>query len=308
MEKIYDIIIIGGGPAGYTSALYGARAGLEVLLFEKFYAGGQMAITENIENYPGFDMGIDGFELAQKMKSQAEKFGVKSELVEVLSVELNGKNKSVKTSKGEFLSKTIIIATGANPRELGINKEEKFKGRGVHYCASCDGMFYKGKTVIIVGGGDTAVSDALLLSRVANKVFLVHRRDTLRATKVYHEALFNAKNITFCWNSEVKEIIGENSFEGVVIENAKTKETSTILADGIFISIGRKPATELVKNQVKLDESGYIIADETTKTNLGGVFAVGDVRTKPLRQVVTAVGDGANAVYYAENYIESNKH
>lgn len=305
MKKIYDVIIIGGGPAGYTSALYGARAGLEVLLFEKFYAGGQMAITENIENYPGFDMGIDGFELAQRMKSQAEKFGVKTELNEVENLELNGKIKRVKTSKGEYLTKTVIIATGADPRELGVKNEQKFKGRGVHYCASCDGMFYKGKTVIIVGGGDTAVADALLLSRVANKVFLVHRRDTLRATKIYHETLFNAKNITFCWNSEVKEIIGENSFAGVVIENVKTKETSTILADGIFISIGRKPATDLVKNQLNLDESGYVLAGENTKTNVDGVFAVGDVRTKPLRQVVTAVGDGANAVYYAEEHLSN---
>lgn len=305
MGKIYDIIIIGGGPAGYTSALYGARAGLEVLLIEKFYAGGQMATTENIENYPGFDMGIDGFELAQKMKTQAEKFGVKTELNEVKSVELNEKIKKVTTSNGEHLTKTVIIATGASPRELGVTGEEKFKGRGVHYCASCDGMFYKGKTVIVVGGGDTAVSDALLLSRVANKVILVHRRDTLKATKVYHEALFNAKNVTFYWDSVVKEIIGKNSLEGMVVENVKTKETSNILADGVFVSIGRIPSTELVKNQLNLDDSGYIIATENTMTNKDGVFAVGDVRTKPLRQVVTAVGDGANAVYYAENYINS---
>ncbi len=307
MEKIYDVIIIGGGPAGYTSALYGARAGLQVLLFEKFYAGGQMATSENIENYPGFDMGIDGFELAQKMKSQAEKFGVKTELLEVEELVLNDKIKKVKTSKGEYLTKTAIIATGANPRELEVKSEQKFKGRGVHYCASCDGAFYKGKTVIVVGGGDTAVADALLLTRVANKVVLVHRRDTLKATKVYHEALFNAPNVTFYWDSVVKEILGENSFDGVVIENVKTKETSKILADGIFVSIGRKPATDLVKNQIKLDDLGYVVAGEDTKTNIDGVYVVGDVRTKPLRQVVTAVGDGANAIFYAEEYLSKFK-
>ncbi|MBO5889347.1 MAG: thioredoxin-disulfide reductase [Clostridia bacterium] len=307
MEKIYDVIIIGGGPAGYTSALYGARAGLEVLLFEKFYAGGQMAITENIENYPGFDMGIDGFELATKMKTQAERFGVKTELNEVKSLELKGKIKSVKTLNGEYFSKTIILATGASPRELGVKNEQKFKGQGVHYCASCDGMFYKGKTVIIVGGGDTAVADALLLTRVAKKVVLVHRRDTLKATKVYHEALFNAPNITFCWDSVVKEILGENSFNGVVIENVKSKELSTILADGLFVSIGRNPTTNLVKNQIELDDLGYVLAGENTMTNIDGVYAVGDVRTKPLRQVVTAVGDGANAIYYVEEYLSKFK-
>ena len=307
MEKIYDVIIIGGGPAGYTSALYGARAGLEVLLFEKFYAGGQMAITENIENYPGFDMGIDGFELATKMKTQAERFGVKTELDEVTRLELKGKIKSVKTLNGEYCSKTIILATGASPRELGVKNEQKFKGQGVHYCASCDGMFYKGKTVIIVGGGDTAVADALLLTRVAKKVVLVHRRDTLKATKVYHEALFNAPNITFCWDSVVKEILGENSFNGVVIENVKSKELSTILADGLFVSIGRNPTTNLVKNQIELDDLGYVLAGENTKTNIDGVYAVGDVRTKPLRQVVTAVGDGANAIYYVEEYLSNFK-
>ena len=303
MENIYDVIIIGGGPAGYTSALYGARAGLNVILFEKFYAGGQMATSENIENYPGFDLGIDGFELAEKMKNQAERFGVKTELVEVTKVEFDAKIKKVITTSGEFYAKTVIISTGANPKELEVNGEQKFKGRGVHYCASCDGMFYKNKTVAVVGGGDTAVADALLLSRVAKKVYLIHRRDTLRATKVYHDKLYNIENVTLCFDSKVVEILGETELKGGGIENVKTKEKSQILCDGVFVSIGRKPATEIFKNIINLDENGYIIAGEDTKTNINGVYAVGDVRTKPLRQVVTAVGDGANAVFYIEDYL-----
>lgn len=303
MGNIYDVIIIGGGPAGYTSALYGARAGLKVILFEKFYAGGQMATSENIENYPGFDLGIDGFELAEKMKNQAERFGVKTELLEVTKVELDNKIKKITTTSGDFFAKTVIISTGANPKELEVDGEQKFKGRGVHYCASCDGMFYKNKTVAVVGGGDTAVADALLLSRVAKKVYLIHRRDTLKATKVYHDKLFNSENVTLCFDSKVVEILGENSLNGVRIENVKTKEQSQILCDGVFISIGRKPATEIFKNEINLDENGYILAGEDTKTNIDGVYAVGDVRTKPLRQVVTAVGDGANAIFYVEEYL-----
>ncbi len=303
MEKIYDVIIIGGGPAGYTSALYAARAGFNVILFEKFYAGGQMATSDNIENYPGFDLGIDGFELAEKMKNQAERFGVKTELLEVKSVELDKEIKKVVTLNGEYFAKTVIISTGANPRQLGVKNEEKFKGRGVHYCASCDGMFYKNKTVAVIGGGDTAVSEALLLSRVAKKVFLIHRRDTLRATKVYHDKLFSASNVTLCFDSIVSEILGENEFKGLTIENVKTKEQSQVLCDGVFVSIGRIPATEIFKSQVNLDESGYVIAGENTMTNLDGVYVIGDVRTKPLRQVVTAVADGANAVFYVEEYL-----
>ena len=303
MENILDIVIIGGGPAGYTCALYGARAGFNVVVFEKFYAGGQMAITEMVENYPGFELGIDGFELAEKMKAQAERFGVKTLLEEVSELSLDGKTKKIIANGKEYLSKTVVIATGANPKELGVKNEDKFKGRGVHYCASCDGMFYKNKTVAVVGGGDTAVGDAMLLSRVANKVYLIHRRDSLKATKIYHDALFKLENVSVIYDSVVAEISGENSFEGLVIENVKTKEKSQILCDGVFVSIGRKPVTKLIENIVNLDENGYVIAGEDTKTNIEGIYAIGDVRTKPLRQVVTAVGDGANAVYFIENYI-----
>ncbi|MBO5926191.1 MAG: thioredoxin-disulfide reductase [Clostridia bacterium] len=307
MEKIYDVIIVGGGPAGYTSALYGARAGLSVLLIEKLYAGGQMATTDVIENYPGFEEGIGGFELALKIKAQAEKFGVETKLIEVKAIELNGNVKKVITSDGEFKSKTIIIATGANPKNLGVKNEEKFLSKGIHYCASCDGMFYRNKKVVVVGGGDTAVSDVLLLSRIAKEVVLVHRRDTLRATKVYHKGLEEIKNLTFTFNSTIKEIVGEDKFSGIIIENVKTKETKKIDCDGLFVSIGRNPATMLVEGQVNTNDAGYIIADETTKTNVLGVYAVGDVRTKPLRQIVTAVADGANAIFYIETYLETLK-
>jgi thioredoxin reductase (NADPH) len=303
MEKIYDSIIIGGGPGGYTAALYAARAGLSTIVLEKISAGGQMALTSQIDNYPGFEEGIDGFDLGEKMQQGAERFGVESELAEVYKVVLNEAIKTVETSEGVFRGKTVIIATGASPRKLGIAEEESLVGRGVNYCAACDGMFYKDKTVIVVGGGNSAVSDALILSRICKKVFLVHRRDTLRATKIYHASLMQAENIEFYWDRAVEEFLHEEKLTGVKVKNLKTGEEDILKAEGIFISIGRKPATELVKGQLELDAAGYIIADESTKTNLAGVFAVGDVRTKALRQVVTAVSDGAVAAHYAEEYL-----
>lgn len=303
MEKIYDSIIIGGGPGGYTAALYAARAGLSTIVLEKMSAGGQMALTSQIDNYPGFEEGIDGFDLGEKMQQGAERFGVESELAEVYKVVLNEAIKTVETSEGVFRGKTVIIATGASPRKLGIAEEESLVGRGVNYCAACDGMFYKDKTVIVVGGGNSAVSDALILSRICKKVFLVHRRDTLRATKIYHASLMQAENIEFYWDRAVEEFLHEEKLTGVKVKNLKTGEEDILKAEGIFISIGRKPATELVKGQLELDAAGYIIADESTKTNLAGVFAVGDVRTKALRQVVTAVSDGAVAAHYAEEYL-----
>ncbi len=296
MEILYDVIIIGGGPSGYSSALYSARAGLSVLVLEKFYAGGQMATTNNIENYPGFDEGVDGFELAKKMKAQAEKFGAKTELKEVVSVELDSEVKVIKTLNGEFKAKNVIISTGANPRELTLSSNKAFSGKNVHYCATCDGFFYKNKTVIIVGGGNTAVMDAIYLSKIAKKVYLVHRKDSLRATKIYREELNSLTNVTVCYNSVIYEIIEDTALKGAVLENVKTKEKSKILADGIFVAIGRIPATEFLNGATNLDENGYILAGEDCKTNINGVYAVGDVRSKKLRQVVTAVADGANAV------------
>ena len=303
MEHIYDVIIIGGGPGGYTTALYTARAGLDVLLLEKLSAGGQMALTSQIDNYPGFENGVDGFELAEKMQAGAERFGAKTELAEVYSVELGDKIKKVDTSEGVFYGKTVVISTGAAPRELGIDKEQALVGRGVNYCAACDGMFFRGKTVAVVGGGNSAAADAMLLSRICEKVIIVHRRDTLRATKIYHDPLMQAENVEFCWDSVVTDLNYDEGFKGIQVKNVKTGEETDIICDGVFISVGRKPVTEFLAGQLELDQAGYIIADESTRTNLPGVFAVGDVRTKVLRQVVTAVADGALASHYIDEYL-----
>lgn len=303
MEHIYDMVIIGGGPGGYTAALYAARAGLDTIVLEKLSAGGQMALTSQIDNYPGFDEGIDGFTLAEKMQAGAERFGAKTELAQVLSVELSEQIKTVQTSEGTFRGKTVVLSTGATPRVLGIPGEKELVGRGVNYCAACDGMFYKGKTVVVVGGGNTAAAEAMLLSRVCKKVILVHRRDTLRATRIYHEPLKTADNIEFRWNSAVSQLLHNEKLTGVKVKNLMTGEEQTIECDGIFVSIGRAPASELVKGQLTLDPAGYVVADESTRTSIPGVFAVGDVRTKALRQIVTAVADGAMAVHYAEEYL-----
>lgn len=305
-NKIYDTIIIGGGPAGYTSALYTSRAGLSTLLIEKFSAGGQMTQTEQIDNYPGYDETIDGFTLGFKMKQGSERFGTESLQAEVLSVDLINNTKKVVTDTGEYFAKTVIIATGADHKHLGIEKENELVGRGVSYCAACDGMFYKDKTVVVVGGGNSAAADALLLSRVCKKVYVVHRRDTLRATKIYHAPLLNAKNVEFKWNSQIDELLNDAKVNGVKIKNIKTNEIEEVNCDGVFISIGRTPSTKLFENQLELDESGYIVADESTKTNIPGVFAVGDVRTKVVRQIITAASDGAIASHFAEEYLAEN--
>ena len=302
-SHIYDMIVVGGGPGGYTAALYAARAGLDTLVLEKLSAGGQMALTEAIENYPGFEDGIDGFTLAEKMQRQAERFGVKSTYAQAERMDLSACPKVLETSEGIFYTKTGVLATGANPRELGIAGEAALTGRGVAYCAACDGMRYKGKTVVVVGGGNSAAADAMLLSRIARKVILVHRRDSLRATKIYHDPLMQAENIEFRWNSIVTELLHEDKLTGVRLQDVTTGEQTTLACDGVFISIGRRPATGLVQDQLDLDPNGYIIADETTKTSLPGVYAVGDVRTKPLRQVVTAVADGAVSASMAEEYL-----
>lgn len=304
-KKIYDTIIIGGGPAGYTAALYAVRAGLDTIVLEKFSAGGQMVQTNQIDNYPGFDEGIDGFSLGFKMQKGAERFGSKTIQTEVLSVNLKTNPKNVITDKGEFSAKTIIIATGADHRHLGIENEETLIGRGVGYCAACDGMLYKDKIVAVVGGGNSAAADALLLSKICRKVYVIHRRNKLRATKIYNNPLNKAENIEFKWNSRVKELLFDTKINGVKIENENGK-TEVITIDGLFISIGRSPSADLFKEQLELDESGYIVADETTKTNIDGVFAIGDVRTKSVRQIVTATADGAVAAHFAEEYLNTN--
>ena len=304
-EKIFDTIIIGGGPAGYTAALYCTRAGLSTLVLEKFSAGGQMTQTATIDNYPGFEEGIDGFSLGFKMQQGAERFGAETMQTEVLSVDLNSNPKKITTDSGDLFSKTVIIATGADHKHLGVDKEDSLIGRGVGYCAACDGMLFRGKTVAVVGGGNSAAADALLLSKICQKVYVIVRRDTMRATKIYHEPLLKAENVEFKWNSEVRELLHGMKLSGVIIEN-KDGESEEISLDGLFISIGRQPATEIFEGQLELDKSGYIIADESTKTNIPGVFAVGDVRTKVLRQIITAAADGAVASHYVEEFIANN--
>ena len=303
MNKIYDMIIIGGGPAGYTAAMYAARAGLDTLVLERMAPGGQMALTGDIDNYPGFENGIDGFTLGMKMQQGAERFGAKTEYTEVQNLDIEGKIKRISTDSGDYFARTVVISTGANPRELGIENERELVGRGVHYCAHCDGRFYKDKVVAVIGGGNSAVSDALHLSRLAKKVYLIHRRDHLTATKIYHKPLMEAENVEFVWDSRVESIIFEDKVEGINVYNVKSGGKSKISVDGIFVGIGRKPATDFLSGILSLDKSGYIIADESTRTNIEGVYAVGDVRTKSLRQVVTAVADGAVASQMAEEYL-----
>ena len=302
-QHIYDMIIVGGGPGGYTAALYAARAGLDTLVLEQLSAGGQMALTQQIDNYPGFEEGIDGFALAEKMQAQAERFGAATEYAQVHAVDLTAQPKRLETSEGTFYGKTVVLATGANPRQLGVAGEQELVGRGVAYCAACDGMRYKDKTVAVVGGGNSAAADALLLSRIAQRVILIHRRDTLRATKVYHAPLLEADNVDFRWNSTVEELLHSDRLTGLRLKDVHTGQKSTLSCDGVFISVGRTPATQLVGDQLQLDDNGYVLAGETTQTNLPGVYAVGDVRAKPLRQVVTAVADGATAVHMAEEYL-----
>ena len=298
MERIHDMVIIGGGPAGYTAALYAARAGLDVIVVERMSAGGQMAVTDVIDNYSGFSEGIPGWELGMKMQAGAERFGAVTKYGEVISAELEGNIKKVRTSSDEFGARTVVIATGANPRELGVEREEEFVSRGVHYCAHCDGRFYKNKVVAVVGGGNSALEDALYLSRLAARVYLIHRRDSFRASKIYVDALSKSTNIEFLANSSVAELIADERVTGIRLADGRELEIN-----GLFVSIGRKPASDIFRGQLKLDDGGYIVADESTRTGIDGVYAIGDVRTKPLRQVVTAVGDGAVAVHFAEEYL-----
>lgn len=302
MKQIYDMVIIGGGPAGYTAALYGARAGLSVLVVEKMTVGGQLALTDTVENYPGFEEGIDGFTLGMKMQSGAERFGAETMYSEVLSLDLSEKPRRIVTVDRDVFAHTVVIATGAYPRLLGIANEEKFLGRGVHICAHCDGRFYKGKTVLVVGGGNSAVEDALYLSKLAQRVILVHRREQFRAERVLMDALRAQENIEIRSSSVVEDFLGEDRLCGVLLSNDRGEKTD-LTVDGVFVSVGRVPATGFLPEEIARDGSGYIIADESTRTSVDGVYAVGDVRTKPLRQIVTAVSDGAVAVEQIKGYL-----
>ena len=302
MSKVYDILIIGGGPAGYTAALYGARSGFATAVLEKLSPGGQMATTSDVENYPGFPGVVDGFELGERMQEGAEKAGAETFFAEVSKVDLLADPKVVETSEGTFLGRTVILATGAHPRKLGIPQEEALVNRGVAYCATCDGNFYKDKVVVVNGGGNTAVGDALYLAKLASKVYLVHRRDTLRATPIYLQRLKDA-GVEIIWNSVVSGLQADKKLTGVELTDVKTGENRVLPADGLFVAIGQLPESSLAAGQVATDKAGYILAGEDTKTSVPGVFAVGDVRTKAVRQIITAAADGAVAIHYAEEYL-----
>jgi thioredoxin reductase (NADPH) len=307
MSECYDLVILGGGPAGYTAALYGARSGLSVVVLEKLAPGGQMSVTSEIENYPGFPEGVDGFELGEKMQQGAEKFGAKSLFADVRGVDLSSNPKVIHTSEGDVLGRAVIIATGAHPRKLGLPGEDALVNRGMSYCATCDGQFYKGKTVVVNGGGNTAVGDALYLAKICSKVYLVHRRDTLRATPIYLQRLHDA-GVVILWNSVITEIKADGKVTGVVVKDVKTGKQQEVPCDGLFAAIGREPDTAFLEGQVQLDPAGYVKAGEDTETSIPGVFAAGDVRTKKVRQVITAASDGAVAAEAAADYLTRQAH
>ncbi len=304
MDKtLYDVAIIGGGPGGYSAALYCARAGFSVVVLEKAGPGGQMATTGLVDNYPGFPDGVDGFELGQRMQTSAHRFGAETVTATVKRVELTGQPKVLETSKGVFRAHCVILASGAYPRTLGLPEEDSFRGRGVSYCATCDGMFYRNKTVAVVGGGNSAVTEALHLVRLCKKVYLIHRRDALAASKIYTGPL-EQSGVEILWNSKVTRILDNGqTLSGVELEDIPTGAHRTLDCDGLFVAIGRVPDTELYRGQVELDDRSYVVADETTCTNIPGVFAVGDLRTKPLRQILTAASDGATSATFVEEHM-----
>jgi len=304
---LYDVLIIGGGPAGLTAGIYSSRARLKTLLIEKAIAGGQIMITNLVENYPGFEEGISGVELSHRMEQQAKKFGTEIVQGTVLNISVHNKIKKITLEDNqEYEAKTIVIATGAHPRPLGVEGEEEFKGRGVSYCATCDGAFYKGDNVAVIGGGDSAIEEAIFLTKFAETVYIIHRRAELRATKIIQERAFSNPKIKTIWDSVVKKIEGSNSVTALRIKNVRTQEESTIDVQGVFIFVGYNPNTRFFEGLLKLDKNNYIITDERMTTSIAGIFAAGDVRAKPLKQIVTAVSDGAIAAASAERYIEEN--
>jgi thioredoxin reductase (NADPH) len=301
---MHDIIIIGGGPAGLTAGLYTARARLNVVLLERLAPGGQVLNTDWVENYPGFPDGISGFELVERMKTQAEKFDLPIELEEVMGLEFFPEKKIVVTNKGRLEAKALIIATGATPKKLDIEGEDLLTGKGVSYCATCDGPFYKDQEVVVIGGGDTALEEAIFLTRFASTIHLAHRRDELRAVKLLQDRAMAQEKIKFIWDTIPLRILGENGVEGIELKNVKTGEISRKEAQGVFIFIGTKPNADLINGMVKQDESGFVVSNDKMETSVPGVFAAGDIRSKPWRQISTAVGEGATAAFYAEKYLE----
>jgi thioredoxin reductase (NADPH) len=305
---LHDVIIIGGGPAGLTAGLYTSRAKLKTLLIEKGLVGGQVTTTEFVENYPGFEEGITGAELSMKMEKQAKRFGLQIMQAAVRKISLQGKIKKIllEDSAQEYEAKSVLIATGAHPKLLKIEGEDTFRGKGVSYCATCDGAFFKGENIAVVGGGDSAVQEGVFLTKFADKVYIIHRRDKLRAEKILQERAFANAKIQFLWDSVVNKIEGESSVTSLRIENVKTGEHSSLKVQGIFIYIGYNPNTEFLEGILKLDSDYFIITDEKMATSVPGVFAAGDVRSDALKQIATAVGDGAVAAIEAEKYIEEN--
>ena len=302
MENLYDVIVVGGGPAGLTAALYLARAKYRVLVLEKLQFGGQISITNEVVNYPGIER-TSGQALTDTMQKQAAAFGAEFMLAEATAFDLSGDIKTVHTNRGDYRCFGVLLATGAHPRTVGFKGEEELKGRGVAYCATCDGAFYRGKRVAVVGGGDTAAVDALFLSRICRQVILVHRRGEMRAAKAYRQRLEAAENVEFVWNSEVTALTAGDRIEGITVRSRIDGSTQAIPCDGVFIAVGTVPNTQLFRGILDMDEAGYLSAGEDTRTNLSGVFAVGDARRKPLRQVLTAAADGAVAAYMAEEYL-----
>ncbi len=302
--KPYDVIIIGGGPAGMTAGLYASRARLRTLLIENGLFGGQMTTTELIENYPGFPQGVSGEELSRLMEEQAKRFGMEAISDEVTEVSLEKDLKRVKTYEGEFFCRALIICTGTEYRKLGVPGEEKFKGRGISYCATCDGAFFRDSRIIVVGGGDSALTEALFLTKFVSELTIIHRRDALRATKIYQERVLSNPKIKFLWNSVVQEIKGDSVVRSVVVKNVKSGEVKEVETEGAFLFIGLTPRTQFLKELVQMDESGYIVTNENYETSIKGIFAAGDCRKKLLRQISTSVGDGATAAFAAEKYLE----
>ena len=303
---IYEVIIIGGGPAGLTAGLYAARAGLNTVLIEKGIFGGQITYAEHVENFPGFPEGISGMELGEKMHAQAEKFGLKTIFAEVTGLEIQGALKIVKTTDGEYAGKTVILAGGAVRRKLGVEGEMRLTGKGVSYCAVCDSAFFKDKTVAVVGGGDTAITEALHLTHFASKVTIIHRRNQLRAAHILQEKAQNEPKINFLWDTIITAVEGTDYVERIKLHNVKTSDSSMMMVDGVFVSVGTNPDTEYLRGILSLDESGYIITNEKMETAIPGILAAGDIRYNSARQAITAAGDGATAAIYAQKYLTEN--
>ena len=301
---MYDIIIIGSGPAGLTAAIYASRAKFETLVVAGLTHGGQLMLTGEVENFPGFPEAILGPELMDKMRKQAERFGAKFLFQDASAVDFSSKPFKVKVGSQVFEAKSVIIATGASPRWLGLESEARLRGRGVSSCAICDAPFFKDKKAVVVGGGDTAVDEALTLTDFAKEVMLIHRRNELRATKFLQDKAFSNKKMSFVWDSIVEEILGEKKVEGIRIKNVKTGEESEIATDAVFVAIGHKPNTDVFRGQIELDDNGYIVAKDETKTSVEGVFVAGDVRDARYRQAITAAGSGCKAALDAKKYLE----